>query len=94
MENNLKHRDAEEFRQAVILNNIKEWNVRNCSICNSPLYFYFEPERVIFDSRCDCTGYCDPSSEHIRDYNCIAELYNHAYSREYQIEMEKVFNLK
>lgn len=92
MENNLKTRVASEFRDAVIKNNIQEWNIRNCSICGSPLYFYFEPERVIFDSRCDCTGYCDCNSEHIRNYNYIAMLYNTA-DKETQKEMEKIFKL-
>lgn len=44
---------AEEIKN---LTTIDRWKLRDCSICNSPLFYWIHPERerVAFDSSCDC----------------------------------------
>lgn len=78
---------GEDFKSQAKLKNITEWHIRNCSICNYPLGYYFhEDGRVFYDNGCDC-GF--GKSMNIRSWDNVAEHYN---MQDYPSVIEKMNN--
>lgn len=63
----------EEFELQANNKGIIKWQIRECSICNYPLSYYFSNGQVTFDSGCDCTRL-----NNIRQssWNDVADFFN------------------
>lgn len=63
------------FKEQAKLKNLRNWYVRNCSMCEYPLAYVFstDHEHVGFDAGCDCTG-----SRVVREssWGAVADNYN------------------
>lgn len=66
---------AQQMQKAAIENNINDWKIYNCSICDYLCGFIFDinKEFVIYDNGCNCTGrYFERSSQ----WDEVADFYN------------------
>ena len=74
---------SELLEQQAIKHNIHLYNVRTCSICESPIGYYFDwtdvnsngtiKLKVIWDGSCNCTMF---DSTELRSWQDIVDLYN------------------
>lgn len=79
-----RERTPEEFKIRASSLGIKEWKIRECSICSYPLKFIFSRNGdVHFESRCDCdtTLRENPSLRKeefppVSSWKVVAESYN------------------
>lgn len=72
---------AEDFKTQAKIHNITYWHLRNCSMCDYELGYYFrDDERVEYDNGCGCTG---GSSFSQRTWQDIADHYNMQTHPEY-----------
>lgn len=69
-------RTAEEFKEQAKKLQLRQWNIRNCSICHAPLRFLFSMDykHVGFDPNCNCVIY--PYLTEERSWEDIARHYN------------------
>lgn len=67
------NRTANDFTLKIQEKKIKEWQFRECSICNVPIGFVFENDQVYFDGGCDCSSVFGLQPRTMED---VAELYN------------------
>jgi hypothetical protein len=63
-----------QLRSAISTYGIRRWCLRRCSMCNAPLFYYFEGDVVSFDSACDCTRFSSPPQ--LRSYADVLECFN------------------
>lgn len=68
-------RTGEEFKQAAIKNNIREWQFHSCSMCDYRCGYHFSScfTWVVFDAGCYCTN---QSRTYERDWDDVANQYN------------------
>ena len=78
---------SDDFRNQAIKYNITKWTIRNCSICNFPIGYYFfrYPEyEVVFDGGCGCTSLSNLRPATWQD---VADYYNKQTNLEYIKEL-------
>ncbi len=60
--------------QIKTLTKVESWVLRTCSMCDAPLVYIFDGDRVGFDSNCDCVSYWTPVQE--RSWQDVADTIN------------------
>lgn len=82
---------AEDFKNAVEKNNIREYFPRRCSICSEYFGYVFKDEKIYFDSNCGCFFYKDSACVETTWYD-LSTLYNRNLdNKEFTAKMNKKF---
>lgn len=66
-------RPADDFIRAAVERGIREWRIRECSICGYKLGYIIEGEGLFYDAGCHCSG---RSVLEARTWDDLAAHYN------------------
>jgi len=83
-------RKPEEFKQKAIENKIRQWVVRDCSICGYQLKYIFYDDKVTFDPGC----YCTSGREQTRTWDDISGYYNMQTNKNVIKEMDEFWGFE
>ena len=73
-------RIGEEFKKAVKRKGLSFLLLRRCSLCNYPISYLFEDDKIYLDSGCDCIGFNKVTET---TWNALACYYNRQKNEEY-----------
>lgn len=83
---------GDQVREAMIASDIKYAHARNCSLCDAPLFFRREGDRIFWSGDCDCTTYGSGLQE--RSWDEIAAWINMQTSPEASRSLCEMFGIK
>ncbi len=66
---------AQDMQKAIADHGVTRWKLRECSICDAPLYYLFSPDgAVAYNSSCWCSRVYSPPEP--RSYDDVARTLN------------------
>lgn len=65
---------VEQVKEAVQEHGIKVWELRECSVCRTPLTYAFNGGEPTYDSNCGCVSYSTVPEP--RSWESVAEIFN------------------
>lgn len=81
----------QDFKDQVKKLHLRQWEFRRCSLCNAPLYYVFEGDKLFYDSNCDCVPY-RTSDYRETSWKALSNHYNaNIENKEYIAEIDKFF---